>query len=182
MRAFARYDGFKLFVLWLLSFILYVAGLKSQLLGMMAMIFAMVTPFVSLRQVRNYRDVALGGTISFRRAWAYVVFLFFYASLLFALAQFIYFSYLDKGYFMSEITQMFSDPATAQAMQQLGMGQGLSQALAELSRMRPIDLVLNIMTSNLMIGLVFGLPIGLIAHRKGESLPPAPPQEEHTKG
>ena len=181
MRAFARYDGLKLFILWLLSFILYVAGLKSPILGMAAMFFAVITPFMSMRLVRNYRDAALGGTISFRRAWAYVVFHFFYASLLFALAQFVYFTYMDKGYFMGQIAQMFTEPETAQAMQQLGMAKGLAQTVADLSQMRPIDLVLNIMTSNLLIGLVVGLPIGFMAHRSGKPLPPAPPQEEHAQ-
>ena len=179
MRAFARYDGFRLFLLWLLSFILYVAGFKTPFLGVLAMIFALMTPFRSSRKLRYYRDEVLGGIISFRRAWAYVVFQFFYASLLFALAQFIYFSYIDKGFFMSQMAQMFSEPATAQALQQMGMGQAMSQAVADLSQMRPIDLVLNIMTSNLLVGFVIGLPIGFMAHRSGKPLPPAPPQEEN---
>ena len=182
MRAFARYDGLRLFLLWLLSFILYVAGFKTPFLGVLAMILAFMTPFRSSRKLRYYRDEVLGGTISFRRAWVYVVFQFFYASLLFALAQFIYFSYIDKGYFMSQMAQMFSDPATAKALQQMGMGQALSQTLTDLSQMRPIDLVLNIMTSNLLVGLVVGLPIGFMAHRSGKPLPPTPPQEENING
>lgn len=177
MRAFARYDGLRLFLLWLGSFILYVAGFKTPILGMLAMILALMTPFRSSRKLRYYRDEVLGGVISFRRAWAYVVLQFFYASLLFAFAQFVYFSYIDKGYFMEQIAQMFSEPSTMQALQQMGMGQGLTQAVADLSQMRPIDLVLNIMTSNLLVGLVIGLPIGLMAHRSGKPLPPAPPQE-----
>lgn len=182
MRAFARYDGLWLFVLWMASFILYVAGFKTPILGTLAMILAVMTPFRSSRKLRYYRDEVLGGVISFRRAWAYVVLQFFYASLLFALAQFVYFTFIDKGFFMGQIAQMFSEPATVQAMQQMGMGQTLSQAVADLSQMRPIDLVLNIMTSNLLIGLIAGLPIGLMAHHSSKSLPPAPPQEENING
>lgn len=181
MRAFARYDGFKLFVLWLISFILYVAGLKTSFLGTVALIFALITPFMSKRLLLSYRDTALDGVISFRRAWVYVIFHFFYASLLFAMAQFVYFNFMDKGYFMGQITEMLNEPATAQAMQQMGMGQGLAQAVADLSQMRPIDLVLNIMTSNLLIGLIIGLPLAIYAHRSSKSLPPSPPQEEHVQ-
>ena len=97
---------------------------------------------------------------------------------LFALAQFVYFTYIDKGYFMEQIAQMFTELTTAQAMQQLGMAKGLAQTIADLSQMRPIDLVLNIMTSNLLIGLVIGLPIGIMAHRSSKPLPPASPQKE----
>ena len=181
MRAFARYDGFRLFLLWLGSFILYVAGFKTPVLGMLGMILALMTPFRASRKLRYYRDEVLGGIISFRRAWFYVLLQFFYASLLFAFAQFIYFTVFDHGYFMEQVTKMFSEPATAQAMQQMGMGQALSQTMTDLSQMRPIDLVLNIMTSNLLIGLVVGLPLALLAQRKGEPLPPTPRQEEGTK-
>ena len=181
MRAFARYDGLRLFLLWFVSFLLYVAGFKTPVLGVLAMILALMTPFRSSRKLRYYRDEVLGGVISFRRAWAYVVFQFFYASLLFAFAQYIYFITIDHGYFMEQVSKMFSEPSTMQAMQQMGMSQNLSQAMADLSQMRPIDLVLNIMTSNLLIGLVVGLPIGLMAHRSGKPLPPTPPQEEHAQ-
>ena len=182
MRAFARYDGLWLFLLWLASFMLYVAGFKAPLLGTVAMILALITPFWSWRKLRYYRDEVLGGIISFRRAWVYVLLQFFYASLLFAFAQFVYFSYIDKGYFIEQLSQMFNDPTTTQAMQQMRMGQALSQALVELSQSRPIDLVLNIMTSNLLIGLILGLPIGLMAHRSSKPLPPAPPQKENING
>ena len=171
MRAFARYDGFRLFLLWLGSFILYVAGFKTPILSMLGMILALMTPFRASRKLRYYRDEVLGGIISFRRAWFYVLLQFFYASLLFAFAQFIYFTVFDHGYFMEQVVKMFSEPATAQAMQQMGMGQALSQTVADLSQMRPIDLVLNIMTSNLLIGLVVGLPLALLCKAH-----PSPPQ------
>ena len=165
LRAFARYDGMILFVLWIISFGLYVAGLTTPFLSLLAMVVALITPFMSVRMVRRYRDDGLSGTISFRRAWAYVVFMFFYASLLFAIAQFVYFAYLDKGFFLSQISQMFNEPQTAQALQQMGWGPAMSQALTDLGQMRPIDLALNIMTTNLLIGVILGLPVAVVSKR-----------------
>ena len=166
LRAFARYDGLILFVLWLISFIFYIIGFKWPFLGIAALVTALMTPSWTFRLVRRYCDKALSGIISFRRAWAYVVFLFFHASLLFAIVQFVYFSFIDKGFFLGQMAQMLNDPATAQAMQQMGLGTTLSQAISEFNQIRPIDLVLNIMTTNILIGLILGLPIGLIARRK----------------
>ena len=178
LRAFARYDGLKLFGLWIASFACYMVGLREPGLDVVGLVLALVTPFYAARLLRRFRDEGLEGVVSFGRGWAYVLFLFFYASLLFALAQFVYFTYIDKGYFMEQIAQMFTELTTAQAMQQLGMAKGLAQTIADLSQMRPIDLVLNIMTSNLLIGLVIGLPIGIMAHRSSKPLPPASPQKE----
>ena len=154
-----------LFVLWIISFALYVAGLTTPFLSLLAMMVALITPFMATRMVRRYRDDGLSGAISFRRAWAYVVFTFFYASLLFAIAQFVYFAYMDKGFFLSQISQMFNEPQTAQALQQMGWGPAMSQALTDLSQMRPIDLALNIMTTNLLIGVVLGLPVAAVSKR-----------------
>ena len=165
LRAFARYDGLKLFVLWLISFVCYVLGPRMPFLGIAAAPLAAITPLVAYQLLRHYRDVGLGGVISVGRGWAYVVFLFLYASLLFALAQFVYFAFLDKGYFVSTMSQMMSDPATSESLRQMGMLAQVNDALRQFEQMRPIDLVLNILTTNLFIGCVVGLPVAAIAAR-----------------
>ena len=165
LRAFARIDGLKLFLLWVASFGCYVAGLRSPILGVVAMTLAIATPFFSARLLRAFRDYGLDGIISLRRGWAYVVLQFFYASLLFAIAQFAYFTYLDKGYFAQALTQLFESPESAEAIKQMGMGAQISDSLQMLRTMRPIDLALNIMTSNLMIGCLIGLPIAAVCKR-----------------
>ena len=165
LRAFARIDGLKLFLLWISSFGCYVAGLRSPMLGMVAMALAIVTPFFSARLLRGFRDNSLDGIISLARGWAYVIFQFFYASLLFAIAQFVYFSFLDKGYFAQALTQMLEAPESAEALKRMGMGPQIYDSLEMLRTMRPIDLALNIMTSNLLIGCLIGLPIAAFCKR-----------------
>ena len=166
LRAFARLDGLKLFVLWLISFACYVAGLKWPGLGMLAILLALYTPFMASRLLRKFRDNGLDGIISFGRGWAYVIFLFFYASLLFAVAQFVYFAYLDKGFFASALAQLFNSSESTEAMKQMGMSEILNETLHQLHTMRPIDLVLNILTSNLLVGLFIGLPIAAFCKRE----------------
>ena len=165
LRAFARVDGLKLFGLWLVSFICYVQGLHSPGLGLVAMILALVTPFVSFNLLRKFRDEGLDGVISFGRGWWYVVFQFFYASLLFAIAQFVYFTFIDKGTFINEMMELFSAPEMNETMRRMGMGDGIDQTLEMMRQMRPIDLVLNIMLSNLLVGCLLGVPIAAFAKR-----------------
>jgi hypothetical protein len=166
MRAFARVDGLKLFALWIVSFVCYVAGFTKPMLGMLALLLAFFTPFLVTRLLKKFRDNGLDGIISFGRGWGYVVFLFFYASLLFAACQFVYFNYMDKGYFMTALVDMFNDAETSQAMRQLGMGDAMTQSMEQLKAMRPIDLVLNIMTSNLMLGCILAIPIAALCKHK----------------
>jgi len=47
----------------------------------------------------------------------------------------------------------------------MGMDGQVGELTTMLSTMRPIDLVLNILTSNLMIGCIVGLPIAALCKR-----------------
>jgi hypothetical protein len=166
LRAFARYDGLKLFGLWIASFACYMVGLREPGLDVVGLVLALVTPFYAARLLRRFRDEGLEGVVSFGRGWAYVLFLFFYASLLFAIAQFAYFMWMDKGFFVSALTSMLNDPAMMESMKRMGMEGQMSELMTMLGTMRPIDLVLNILTSNLMIGCIVGLPIALVCKRE----------------
>ncbi len=165
MKAFARVDGLWLALLWLASFACYVLGLSSPGYGLVALILVVVTPFMVAKQLKRFRDDCLEGVISFMRGWAYVMFLFLYGGLLFAIAQFLYFTYVDKGYFASALTQMMSAPEMAQSIRQMGLSDMLNETLHQLTTMRPIDLVLNILTTNLLIGMVTGVPIAALMKR-----------------
>lgn len=165
LKAFARQDGVLMAVLWTVSFAFYVMGLTRPTLGMLAILLALMTPFFMWQRLKKYRDGCLDGVLSLRRGWAFVIFTFFYGSLLFAAIQFVYFSYMDNGRFFKGLTQMFSDPANAESLKSLGIGSSLGETLHEMAAMRPIDLVLNILSSNLLMGLVAGLPIAAMAKR-----------------
>ena len=165
LRAFARVDGLKLFGLWLMSFVCYLYGLRMAGLGLVAMILAFMTPFLSYRLLRRFRDEGLNGVISFGRGWLYVVFQFFYAGLLFAIIQFLYFTFLDKGYFMDALSEMFSAAESQEAMKLMGLGGSIDEALEMYKSMRPIDLALNILMSNMLVGMLLGVPIAAFAKR-----------------
>ena len=83
LKAFARQDGFLLFLLWIASFALIVHDPASS----WGSLLAMATPFFVGWLLVKFRDYALQGVISFRRALAFSVFTFFYASMLFAVAR-----------------------------------------------------------------------------------------------
>ena len=165
LKAFARIDGARLSLLWMASFALYIVGLTSPGYGMAAMILAIVTPFFAGSCLRRFRDNGLEGTISLLRGWAYIVYVFFYGGLLFALAQWAYLTYLDQGYLMSTIAEMLAAPETTTTLRQMGMEENVAESLQMLGQMRPIDLSLNMLTTNILIGIVLGLPIAALMRK-----------------
>lgn len=165
MRAFARFDGLKTGLLWLASFACYVVGLSTPGLGLVAFGLAAFTPVFMALRLRHYRDQVLDGAIGFGRGWSYSLFLSFYACIIFALGQFVYFQWMDKGYFVNALIQMMTIPESAAMLRQTGMMAMVDESLRQLAQMRPIDLVLNIMASNMMICCVVGLPVAAIMKR-----------------
>jgi hypothetical protein len=45
------------------------------------------------------------------------------------------------------------------------MSQMVNDSLSEMASLRPIDFALNILTVNIIIGFVLGVPIGLVMQR-----------------
>lgn len=97
LRAFARQYGFFLFLLWMASFVAYFTNPASS----WGSLLAMSTPFVVGWFLVRFRNGALDGHISFRRGLVFSFYTFFYASLLFAVAQYVYFRFFDNGALLS---------------------------------------------------------------------------------
>ena len=166
LKAYARQDGFFLALLWTASFVCYIMGITNQMLGMLAIGLAIMTPFFVAGRLRKFRDEGREGLISFRRSYAYTIFVFFYAAVLLAVVQFLYFAYIDNGYLMSSFSRMISSEEGKQIISQYGMSQMVEESLSEMANIRPIDYALNILTVNIIIGFIVGVPIGLVMQRE----------------
>lgn len=165
MKAFARQDGALLSLLWIGAFVCYIQGLTNALLSMVALALIVATPFYAASRLRHFRDVAREGTISFRRGYAYTVFTFFYAGLLLSAALFVYFNFIDNGYLLGKFSEVMNSEQGRRLIQGYGMADQMRESMSELAKMRPIDYALNMLTVNIMSGVVLGLPIAAIMQR-----------------
>ena len=165
LKAYARQDGFFLALLWTASFACYILGISNQMLGMLAIGLAVMTPFFVAGRLRKFRDEGREGLISFGRSYAYTIFVFFYGAVLLAVVQFLYFAYVDNGYLLGAFSRMITSEEGKEIISQYGMTQMMEDSLAEMAQIRPIDYALNILTVNIVIGFVLAFPIGLVMQR-----------------
>ena len=165
MKAFARQDGALLALLWIGASLLYLMGLSNQMLGLAAIMLLCYTPFFVGGRLRNFRDYGREGIISFRRGYAYTVMVFFYGGVLLAVAHYLYFAFMDKGFLLSQFSQVISSDEGQQMLKQYGMTQLADQSLQEMANIRPIDYALNMLTVNIVLGFILGVPISLIMQR-----------------
>ncbi len=166
LKAFARQDGALLALLWVVTFVLYIIGISNQLLGLAAIMLMVYTPIFVGGRLGNFRDYGREGLISFGRGYAYIVFVFFYAAVLFAIAQYLYFAFIDNGYLVSQFSKLMTSDEARQALKQYGMTEMMQQSLKEMASIRPIDYALNMLTINISIGFILGVPISLVMQRR----------------
>ncbi len=165
LKAFARQDGALLALLWISASLLYLMGLSNSMLGLASLMLLFYTPFFVGGRLRNFRDYGRKGIISFRRSYAYTVMVFFYGGILLAIAHYLYFAFMDKGFLLSQFSRILSTEETQQVLKQYGMTQALNQSLQEMASIRPIDYALNILTINISLGFLLGIPISLFLYR-----------------
>jgi len=166
LKSFALQDGALLALLMIFTFVMYLMGITSSWLSMTAMFLIFYTPVFVYERLRHFRDYGLQGVISFLRAYAYTVMVFFYGGVLFAVAQYVYFAYIDQGYLMSEFMKILSSEEGQRVLKDAGMQSMVDDSLAELMKARPIDIALNMLTMNIVVGFILGVPIGMIAQRR----------------
>ena len=166
LKAFARQDGALLSLVMIGAFACYILGMSQPLLTFVALMTIAATPFFVASRLRHYRDYGRQGRLSFGLGYAYSILTFFYGGLLLTAATFIYFAYLDNGYLISQFTDILQSPESQQAMKFYGVDQEMNDSLRILSELRPIDYALNVLSSVILSGFFWGLPIALFMRKK----------------
>lgn len=168
LTAFSRIDGIYVGILWIISFAFSIVGLSSGIVGFVGTLLAILSPIYAYIRLRKFRDYALEGTISFGRAMLYYVFIFFYASLIFALAQVVYFQFMDNGYMLKTYETIVLTPETIRMLALYGLShEDLLDSVRELASTSPIVMALNVMSFNIAIGIVLSIPMAFIAKKNG---------------
>lgn len=167
LKAYTHVDGAMLGGLWILSFACFVGMFYSPILGLASNAIGIGSLVLVGLRLRNFRDTALDGYISFRRAYAYCMMVFFYAALLMAAGQFVYFQFLDNGFLLEKFSEALSMPEFKAAWAVYGLTESdVSLFMENQSAMRPIDNALQYLTINIFLGLFISLPMAALMMRK----------------
>jgi hypothetical protein len=78
----------------------------------------------------------------------------------------VYFAYIDQGYLLASVSKALESAETKQVIEMYGMQKTVSESLTLMEQMRPIDYALNVLTMNISIGIILGLPIAAILQKK----------------
>lgn len=166
MLAFARIDGALVALMWIASFACFVGQFQYQALSSLAFLIGAVSLVFASMRVKKFRDKVFDGTIAFWQALFYSVTIYLYSSLLFAMAQFIYFQFLDNGSMLSHYYNMASTPEFKQVMNMYGLTKDDWQvAIDNIAALKPIEIAFQFFTTNIIMGTVMSVPVAAIFTR-----------------
>ena len=161
VKAFARQDGALLTLLWTISFLSFMYAPNSGIGNLMALL----TPVAIIWRMVTFRNYALDGVMSYKRALAYTMYVFFYASVAFALVQFLYLKFIDQGQMNSFLTQSFS--AAAPIWENEGVSR---EEINEYSNMilefTPLNKTFIFMMENIFTGFICSFVIAAFGVRR----------------
>lgn len=166
MKAFARVDGAYVGVIWIIAFSLFVLQYTDPLMGMFSMVVSALSLFFAYKRLVKFRTDICDNTINFARAYTYLIFTFFYASLILGIAQYIYFKFIDGGFIVDAYSQMAATEEFKKASEAYGMSkEGIDQALEQMSKVRPVDIAINFLSMNVFGCFFISIPLAFIARK-----------------
>lgn len=180
LQKYAMLFGTYMGIFWIFSFILFPLGLKFPFLQILLLVLMIAAPFLGYRYVRMYRDQVCNGQISFISASIFTIFMYMFASLLSAVAYYIYFQFIDHGYLaghFTQIAQQFQElqPVGVQDVAQFKEAQDLmvtsiktTVELMELSS--PVEIALIMIAMNVRLGFILTIPTALFVMKRKKNI------------
>ncbi len=165
LRAFAAQYGAAVGLIWIASFAFYVIGLTRPLVGNLALLTGLLSIVAAGLLLRRFRQEVC--PLRFWQTWWMGALTFMYASVLMAVAQFVYFRYIDHGQMADAYAAILQQPEAIAMMQGMMPGEDVGQAATEviglLRTISPIRLTFEFLIYDLALGLVLAFPTAWIA-------------------
>lgn len=170
-RAYAGYYGLWVGLCWVISFGMYIAGLRAPAWGTMGLLVGLLSLPLGVRLLRSFRDQV--GPLPLRRAWYLSWMMFLAAALICTSAQYIYFAYIDDGLLVRSYTELLQQPEAQDMLSRMLPGQDteamMNEALSLFAATPPSQLAIQFLFWNVLLATIVAFPVALLGK---QTLPP----------
>lgn len=161
---FGTYMG----VYWIAKFILFPLGFDIPFFSFLFIVLTLAVPLMGYFYTRIYRDKVCGGSISFSHAALFSLFMYLFASLLVAVAHYIYFRFIDHGFIVDSYARLWNELMVATPS--LAENKEIIQELIDsLSLLTPINITMQLFSWDIFWGSLLAVPTALMTMRNQAS-------------
>ena len=164
LKAYARYDGIYLSVIWIAAFASLIGCTQYQPLSMVCLLLMLSTPLFVAYRLRLFRQDALDGHISFGRALLYCLRVFFNAAFMLALAQWAYMRFIDNGRLATLLRTLTETEETKTVFRQMSIDS--NTFIAAFEQVTPLEFASSYFFENVLIGIVLSIIIAMAMRKK----------------
>lgn len=153
-------------VFWIVKFVFFPLGLGNLFLLTLFGVLTCAVPFIGYRLTRIYRDRSMGGQMSFLQAWVFGMWMYLFASMLAAVAHFVYFSFIDHGYVLGYYQNTIDAFAAAVPAGEKALVEQMQLALDVFYQFTPTDIVWQLLSQNVFYGSIIALITAPVVMRR----------------
>lgn len=167
----AMRSGTAMGIFWIFNFIVFLLGLRIPFLTLLFVGLSLTVPLIIYRLAKAYRKVHCENSITFGQAFLFINSVVFFATMLTAVAHYIYFRYIDQGFIFGQYSTALE--SLKEAMPEANLLQTIEQmeeALTQLSLLTPIEMTFQLISQNIFFGIIMSLIIAPFIMRKEPKL------------
>ncbi len=156
---------------WVMGLAAGIGSFSLPLVSLLALFFFFAAPFLGGVLSYRFKQTCSGIPYTLGQLYLHVVLLYFYAAIWLAAAVYVYFAFVDNGFFFGaymdylhrpEVQAQLSAPAVQAELSQVTAGESLDDVIAMLAGTPPAVFAANALTSNILVGFVLALPTALV--------------------
>ncbi|WP_017142366.1 DUF4199 domain-containing protein [Bacteroides finegoldii] len=169
LQKYAMHFGTYMGAYWILKFILLPLMFAIPFFQLLYVILTLAVPIIGYYYVKIYRDKVCGGAIQFSHAVLFTIFMYMFASLLVAVAHYIYFQFIDHGFIFNTLADFWN-----QAIEQSPALQENKELMKDMfdadkiNSLSAIDITMQMLSSDVFFGSILAIPTGLMVMKKAK--------------
>ncbi|MDR0658024.1 MAG: DUF4199 domain-containing protein [Mediterranea sp.] len=150
IQRYAMHFGTCMGIYWIMKFILFPLGLSNPFLLLLFFVLTIAVPFIGIFYARSFRNKVCGGSITFMQSWVFMVFMYLFASLLVAIAHYIYFRYIDNGHVADAYARLFEQAGNVPGFTGVMEQYRYQEILDVIRSMSAIEITMQLLSQNML--------------------------------
>ena len=167
LQKYAMNFGTYMGIYWTLKFILFPLGFTIPFLSLLFIILTLAVPFIGYHYTKMYRDKICGGSISFSHSVLFCIFMYMFASLLVAVAHYVYFQFIDHGFIVNSYVKLWSE-LIEKTPALIDNKEIIKDTIETARSLTAINITMQILSWDVFWGTLLAIPTGLMVMRKAK--------------
>lgn len=167
----AMHFGTFMGIYWIAKFVLFPLGLSNSFLLFLFFTLTLAVPFVGYYYARTFRDKICGGSLTFMQSWIFLVFVYLFASLLVAVAHYVYFRFIDQGYVMDTYSTFLEQSKSIPGFTELIEKYNYKEIIDLIRSMSAIEIAMQLLSQNMLYCSILALLTAPFVAKKEQVIP-----------